>query len=690
MRRNRSAQTTVGVLSAALWLATAIPSGVQAQAIDLDEITANEEFRWGVTALHDGKINEAIESLNRSLGFASERALTRYWLGRAYYYAGFEESALDEWRWVAERGSRTSVLEKWIERVELSRGLTTERLGTAISPGRYVTMVDLPGRQADLTLFRSPTSIRPRADGSFYVASFATHTVALLDPNGVRRRVFDGGLEGFDRPFDVLSLPDGSLLVSEFGANRIARVSADGFKVGSFGSRGIGPGQLLGPQYLASDGQGHVYVSDHGNRRVSKFTVDGEFLFSFGNRSGGVGSFSPAGIVVTAGRVYVADTDRSRIVVFDESGNHLGEIRTSMMDRPEGLSLYEPGSLLVSDRNRIYVIGVERETESLLTELSAGRRVLGAAVDANRNLLAADINSSSVLFLAASEELYTGLNVEVVSVRASDHPRVHAAVVVTDRHGHPVLGLGPSNFRITEDRFPTGAFEIAYAGYRGGEAAIAVLVDPSGGTTPDDVAAARTAAVDVHDALAADDRMWVVSAGDQPVVESEPRAGRLAVGEASARGMADEGSAVGRLDLGMRLAVYQLSGELGRRSVVVVSNGEISPGSFESYSLEETAAHLRNNHVALSVVYTRRNASNAELEYLANATGGTSAYVYQPQGLAPLVDALRHAASGTYLLSYRSVHDADFGRRYIPLEIEAYLLQRSGRDEAGYFGPLEF
>ncbi len=688
--RMRSSRATVFVFSAVWLLLPVFSTDIEAQAIDLDAITANDEFRWGVVALHDGKINEAIESLNRSLSFASERVLTRYWLGRAYYYAGFEESALDEWRWVAERGSRTSVLEKWIERIELSRGLTTERLGTAISPGRYVTMVDLAGRQAELTLFRSPTSVRPRADGSFYVASFATHTVVLLDPNGVRRRVFDGGLEGFDRPFDVLQLSDGSLLVSEFGANRVARVSAEGLKVGSFGSRGIGPGELLGPQYLASDGLGHVYVSDYGNGRVSKFTVEGEFLFSFGSRNASVGAFSPAGIVVTAERVYVADTDRARIVVFDESGNFLGQIRTPIMDRPEGLSLYQSGSLLVSDRNRIYVIGVERETESLLTELSPDRRVLGAAVDANRNLLAADINSSSVLFLAASEELYTGLNVEIESIRAADHPRVHAAVVVTDRNGHPVLGLGPSNFRITEDRFATGALEVAYAGYRSGEAAISVLIDPSGITTAQDISAARSAAVDARDALNTGDRMWVVSAGDQPVVESEPRAGRLAVGEATARALAVGGPPTGRLDLGIRLAVFQLSGELGRRGIVVVSGGEPSSRSFESYSLEETAAHLRNNHVALSVVYTQRNASSAELEYLAEATGGTSAYAYQPQGIAPLVDALRHAASGTYLLSYNSVHDADFGRRYIPLEVEAYLLQRSGRDEAGYFGPLEF
>ncbi|MFW5738262.1 MAG: hypothetical protein ACOCYX_05065, partial [Spirochaetota bacterium] len=127
----------------ALAVALLFTPALAAQNVDLDQITANDEFRWGVTSLHDGRINEAIASFNRSLSFDDERPLTRYWLGRAYYYGGFEEAALDEWRWVAERDGRTSVLERWIERVELSRGLTTERLGREISPGRYVTMVDL-------------------------------------------------------------------------------------------------------------------------------------------------------------------------------------------------------------------------------------------------------------------------------------------------------------------------------------------------------------------------------------------------------------------------------------------------------------------------------------------------------------------------------------------------------------------
>jgi DNA-binding beta-propeller fold protein YncE len=664
-------------------IAVFIAGSLHAQDTDLDAITAADEFRWGVTAMHSGRINEAIASFNRSLSFDPQRSLTRYWLGRAYYYAGFVRPALDEWRWVAEQDGATAVLNTWIERVEIDQGLTRERLGPAVSPGRYVSMVDLPGTMNEVEIFRRPTMVRPRRDGYFYVASFGTHSVVLLDPNGVREMAIDGGIEGFDRPFDVLIRPDGSLLVSEFGADRIAFVSPAGFKTGSFGTTGVGEGEFLGPQFLAADGDGALYVTDYGNRRVSKFTLDGDFLFSFGEPTRGFeGLRSPAGIVVMGDEVFVADTDEARIAVFDRNGNHLRNIEAPIMSTPEGLSRFDAESLLVSDGNRLYRIETETEAVTVLSELADGRRLLGAAMDANSNLIATDFASNTVLVMAASEELYTGLNVEVDYVNSSAHPRVLAAVTVTDRNGRPLLGLDESNFRVTEDRYATGEAEIVRAGYLEQDAAVSLVVQPG-----IDANGVQTGALEVYDALDADDQLWVISSGEQPVVESAPPAGRLATAEAASDSTRLE--TPGALDLSIRLGASQLLTRLGRRAIVLLSDGEISPQAFERYSLVETGSHLANNHISFSVIYTSPR-SSPELEYLVDLTQGSSVYVYEEQGARVVVESLKDAPSGSYMLAYRSVHESDFGRRYIPLEIEAYLLERSGRDVSGYYGPLEF
>ena len=43
-----------------------------------------------------------------------------------------------------------------------------------------------------------------------------------------------------------------------------------------------------------------------------------------------------------------------------------------------------------------------------------------------------------------------------------------------------------------------------------------------------------------------------------------------------------------------------------------------------------------------------------------------------------------------YQLTYTSVSSSEYGKKYIPLEVETYLLNHSGKDESGYFAPLEY
>ena len=669
----------------ALFLCVAGPAATQ--GIDLSRITAADEFRWGVVSLNQGRISEAIASLNRSLSFNPDDAVVRYWLGRAYYYAGFEDAALQEWRWISERFGRTTMLDKWIERTQLSRGLTAERLGDEPAPGRYVTMTSVAGVTGEVTIFRRPTSVRPRADGRFYVVSFGDQSVVLLDPNGGRRQVIDGGIEGLDRPFDLVQLSDGSLLVSEFASDRIARISPLGLKVGSFGSQGRGGGGLLGPQYLALSGD-HLYVSDYGNSRIAKYTVDGEFLFAFGTRTRHFsGLRSPAGVVVENDRVYVADSELAAIFVFDTSGNYLERLDAPPLTRPEGLSLYSPGRLLVTNGHQLQVLDVETGVVSVIGELATRQRIMGAAVDANGNLVAADYQTETVVIMAASEELYTGLNVEIGPVISTNHPEVFATVTVTDRSGRPMLGLDASNFRVTEDRFPTGPADVVYAGWESFERSVALVVDRYRGMEQDR-AQIEQAALDVMGRLANADLGWVISSGAEPVMEADPTEGLLQKAAGAVGSAPDYGS--GSLDLALRLAGAQLIETRGRRAIVAVSNGTIDPGAFDRFTLAETGRFLVNNRILMSVIYTQRNVRAGELDYLADLTGGSSLYVYQPEGAGAVVDGLASQPSGTYVLRYQSVHGTDFGRRYIPLEVEAYLLGRSGRDEAGYYGRLEF
>ena len=74
---------------------------------------------------------------------------------------------------------------------------------------------------------------------------------------------------------------------------------------------------------------------------------------------------------------------------------------------------------------------------------------------------------------------------------------------------------------------------------------------------------------------------------------------------------------------------------------------------------------------------------------MTEATDGDTLFVYRPEGLTGVVKEVVATPNGSYRLSYTSSLNTNFGKDYLPLEVEAYLLNRSGRDEIGYYAPLE-
>ena len=68
-------------------------------------------------------------------------------------------------------------------------------------------------------------------------------------------------------PYDVVMGSDGTLLVCEFGNNRIQRFSADGRWLGIHGRAGTGAGELKYPWGI--DGtEAEIFILDSGNNRV--------------------------------------------------------------------------------------------------------------------------------------------------------------------------------------------------------------------------------------------------------------------------------------------------------------------------------------------------------------------------------------------------------------------------------------
>jgi DNA-binding beta-propeller fold protein YncE len=669
----------------ALFLILCTTGVIRAQNIDMDAVSALEEFRWGVRAYHNRNYNDAILSLSRSLSYKPEDQRTRYWLGRAYYYSGLEDAALSEWRGIVDSGRATSHLLSLIETLEVRRGLGPERSG----PERYVQTVEIRGRTAENTMFRGPVAVKPRLDGGFYLVSYSTHEIHVFDVNGVIRRTLQGGLEGFDRPYDLVEAPDGTLYVSEFGANRVARVTPSGSKTATFGGRGISDGNLLGPQYLAIDDDGAVYVSDWGNRRVVKYDREGVYLLSFGTQTRGYsGLRNPTGIVFHQNRIFVADSHRRDLSVFDTNGNFLYTIRDLGLNGPEMLSVYDENKLIVSDGNGIVLLDVGSELVSRDVAVESVEGTITSAVkDRNGNIVAVEFETDRILILTPVSSLYAGLVTRIDRAYTDAFPEIVLEVTVEDRFGNPVVGLRGTNFVITEDGYNVGGGEHLFSAYRSDRAEIALVTERSIETQSRAENLSR-AAEDLFEALGGRGRIRVVSAGETPGIQAGPETGRLEMVRAATAGGGF--SRQWNLDLALRLAGSGIMESPDRRAVVFVTSGNVPDHAFDRYGVREIAHYLRTNGIRFYPVYQEPSRHSEELEYIARETGGESVYLYGSEGLRALIAHIFGQPEGRYTLRYRSVHDSDFGRRYIPVEVEALLAQRSGRDEAGYFAPLEF
>jgi len=657
-----------------------------------DALVAAEEFRLGVQAYNRFSYNEAILAFERSLSFRPGEPLILEWLGDAYYRSGFEEISLRQWQAALDiigiNSGRGMLLAAKIETVRNRRFL----LPVADDGVRYVQQGRYPGRYEEITLYRQPSSVLCNNDGSVWVVAYGSNELARIDVNGIVRERKRGHLNGFDRPYDIVRGIDGRMYVSEYRGGRVSILNSNGDWQAYIGSKGLGDGQFVGPQNLTVDEDGYLYVVDYGNMRISKFDPDGVFILSFGQRSAVFpGMLSPTGIAAGEGKIFAADSAAKAIYMFDPNGNYLGRLAAEGLRGPESLRFLSDGTLLVADGSRILQIGTH---SAIVRELglAGGERVriTGADMDRNGNILAANFAAGEVVVMTRFDDLASGFFVLIRNVSVERFPLVTVELTVEDRLRRPILGLNENNFLLTEGGVNVDRQTMYAPGYRYSGADFSLLVERSQktssylndlGTAARDIAGAIR---EMNSPIENSKIVSVISAGAQPRRERHENSLENAV-----RGTADSFSPRWRFDLGLRLAATDLLSASAKRSLVYIGSGDLGEMAFEQYSLSEMAAYLANNGIVFNAIIIGQEQISAGVEYLCRETGGKAMHLYRPRGIGELIKSAAETPSGLYSFTYNSRLPTDFGRAWLPVEVEVYLMERSGRDNTGYFPPLE-
>ncbi len=92
----------------------------------------------------------------------------------------------------------------------------------------------------------------------------------VVNPEGKWLRSFSGAGRGVGEltyPYGLMMLLDGTILVAEYGNNRLQRFDPNGKSLGLFGGIGRGTGQLQYPWAVAGT-EDRIFVLDSGNNRV--------------------------------------------------------------------------------------------------------------------------------------------------------------------------------------------------------------------------------------------------------------------------------------------------------------------------------------------------------------------------------------------------------------------------------------
>ncbi|MBQ6029262.1 MAG: hypothetical protein IJL24_07045 [Treponema sp.] len=140
---------------------------------------AEEEFRRGVQSYYRGFFNDAIIQFEKALSYLPDEKLILDWLGKSYYRAGMEGTALEQWQFASDSGYGGILLENKIEVVRERRvNASAEQALRYTETGTFDGNNRVEG--SDFQIFSQPISILANSDGTIWVCAYGSNELVCL------------------------------------------------------------------------------------------------------------------------------------------------------------------------------------------------------------------------------------------------------------------------------------------------------------------------------------------------------------------------------------------------------------------------------------------------------------------------------------------------------------------------------
>lgn len=255
------------------------------------------------------------------------------------------------------------------------------------------------------------------ADERIYISDTSNHRVVVLDYNGKFLHKFgdvpQGSWPGMSFPYG-LTIVDDRIYVVDAGAMRVAVFNLEGHFISNFAiDTLVKPVNIVFRDEL-------FYITDVSRQQIVVLDREGREVLSFGRfgREGNPGELNyPNGLAVDEnGQIYVADTNNSRIQIFNRDGEFLASWQgnvgrgAGVLTAPMNITLDRNNHLYVTDplTYRIIVLDQEGKIADMITNVPEGRNPgsfslpSGIYIDANDRLFVSDTGNRRLVIYQLS------------------------------------------------------------------------------------------------------------------------------------------------------------------------------------------------------------------------------------------------------------------------------------------------
>lgn len=258
--------------------------------------------------------------------------------------------------------------------------------------------------------FKSPFDIAADNKGRVYITDVHLHNVRVFDFN-TRRVSLLFRQPKLKTPLGIDVDSQGNIYIADGAQAKVLVVTPEGRILQAIAD----VEQLKRPVFVVvNERLGRLYVSDTSKQQIVVFDLAGNFLFAFGEPGSSEGHFNaPQGLAIdAANNVFVADTLNARVQVFDQDGKFIrlfGERgdRPYQFDNPRDLAFDSEGNLHIVDARMGQLLSYTPEGRLLLATGGGGRTEQplgfstpkGLFIDDNDRIYVADqLNKRFTLF----------------------------------------------------------------------------------------------------------------------------------------------------------------------------------------------------------------------------------------------------------------------------------------------------